>query len=102
MVGIIVPGPPIPLTTLHIICNSTVLSNPPYSGAPTNPFEIAIIIRPRNTISLLLIRVDSQLTTGQEIAYVRELTPIIYPEKLSSIPRLSCKNIPYVGPINVN
>ena len=102
MVGIIVPGPPIPLTALHIICMVSVLSNPPYSGAPTNPLEIAIIIRPRNTISLLLIRDDSQLTMGQEIAYVRELTPIIYPEKLSSIPRLSCKNIPYVGPINVN
>jgi len=94
MVGIIVPGPPIPLTALHIICIVSVLSNPPYSGAPTNPLEIAIIIRPRNTISLLLIRDDSQLTMGQEIAYVRELTPIIYPEKLSSIFRLYSKNIP--------
>ena len=94
MVGIIVPGPPIPLTALHIICIVSVLSNPPYSGAPTNPLEIAIIIRPRNTISLLLIRDDSQLTMGQEIAYVRELTPIIYTAKLSSIFRLYSKNIP--------
>lgn len=75
--GIIVPGPPMPLIALHIICIYTVFSYPRYLGSPTIPFERAIIIRPINTINLLFTRDDNQLTKGHEIAYESELTPII-------------------------